>query len=106
LFSVSDDGTALAGESIAAIDGVVWLERPGPISVAHDGDAIVVWAEGGFRIDPAWATFAPRNVAVRGIDEGWSAPVRLDELGVVPGALVRRLRRSTGRRLLELRLRP
>jgi hypothetical protein len=106
LLRVNDNGTALAGESIAAIEGAVRLERPGPISVACDGEAIVVWAEGGFRIDPGWAAVAPRSVAVREIDEGWSTPVRLDDLGVVPGALVRRLRRSTGRRLVELRLRP
>jgi hypothetical protein len=106
LLRVSDDGTALAGESIAAIEGVVRLERPGPISVACERDGIVVWAEGGFRIDPGWATFEPRSVAVREIDEGWSRPVRLDVVGGVPGALVRKLRRSTGRRLLEFRLRP
>jgi hypothetical protein len=106
VFRAADDGSRLAGESIASIDGVVELDRPGPIALTRTADGVHAWAEGGFHLEPAWAGFAGRTVEVREIDEAWSAPTRLDEVGRVPAGLVRRLRRSTGRRLLELRVGP
>ena len=106
LFRAADDGSRLAGESIVSIDGVVELDRPGPIALTRTAGGVHAWAEGGFHLEPAWAGFAGRTVQVREIDEAWSSPTPLDEVGRVPAGLVRRLRRSTGRRLLELRVGP
>ena len=103
---VSIDRAYAAGEAFETIDGVVRLERPGPISVRRSADALDTWAEGGFSVDRAWSGFPSRAIQIREIDERWSTPWSLDAADVVPTALVRRLRRSTGRRLLELRLLP
>jgi hypothetical protein len=102
----SIDRSSVGGEAIDSIDGVIRLDRPGPISLRRSPDALDIWAEGGFSVDPQWTGFAARAIQVREIDERWSTPLPLDSANVVPTTLVRRLRRSTGRRLLELRLRP
>jgi hypothetical protein len=102
----SIDGASIGGEAFSSIDGIVRLDRPGPISLRRSTDALDIWAEGGFSVDPWWTGFAARAIQVREIDERWSTLLTLDPADVVPAALVRGLRQSTGRRLLELRLRP
>ena len=57
-------------------------------------------------VDPAWAGFTPRAVAVRGPLGGWGAAVRLGHDGHVTPSIVRRLRLMAGWQLLELRLTP
>ena len=106
VFCVGRRGASLAGESIVSIDGVVRLDRPGPIALRRSRGGITVWAERGFRIDPGWARRPLRSIEVRTADDRWSVPRALDLPGVVPTELVRRLRAATGRQLLELRLRP
>ena len=102
----SIDGTSIAGEAFSSIDGIVRLDRPGPLSLRRSTDALDIWAEGGFSVDPRWTGFGSRAIQVRDIDDRWSTPLSLDTADVAPTAVVRRLRRSTGRRLLELRLLP
>jgi hypothetical protein len=102
----SIDRASIAGEAISSIDGVVRLDRPGPLSLRRSTDRLDIWAEGGFSVDPRWTGFGSRAIQVREIDDQWSTPLSLEAADVVPTALVRRLRRSTGRRLLELRLLP
>jgi Uncharacterized protein conserved in bacteria (DUF2264) len=102
----SIDGASIAGEAFSSIDGIVRLDRPGPLSLRRSTDALDIWAEGGFSVDPRWTGFGSRAIQVREIDDRWCTPLPLDSADVVPTALVRRLRRSTGRRLLELRLLP
>jgi hypothetical protein len=106
LLRVGRGGASLAGESIGSIDGVVRLDRRGPIALRRSRAGVTVWAERGFRLDPGWARRPLRRIEVRTPDERWSLPRALDEPGVVPAELLRRLRGSTGRQLLELRLRP
>jgi hypothetical protein len=107
LFRV-DPGREVGGESIAAIDRVVRLDRPGPIALTRvdEGPSVLAWTEAGLTVDPAWAGFQPRTVAVRGPLGGWSAPCRLERDGHVTPAIVRRLRTVAGWRFLELRLDP
>jgi Uncharacterized protein conserved in bacteria (DUF2264) len=101
-----DGGRHVSGEAIAAIDGVVRLDRPGPIALTRLDEPATVhaWTETGFRVDPGWAGFAPRAVAVRGPLGDWGEPIRLGGDGHVTPSIVRRLRAMAGWRLLELRL--
>jgi hypothetical protein len=103
-----DPGREVGGESIAAIDGVVHLDRPGPIAHTRiEGPAAVVaWTETGLTVDPSWAGFRPAAVAVRGPLGGWGPSVRLGADGHVTSSIVRRLRVMAGWQLLELRLTP
>ncbi len=103
-----DPGREVGGESIATIDGVVRLDRPGPIALTRldDGPAVLVWTESGLTVDPAWSGFRPRAVAARGPLGAWGAPVGLGRDGHVTPDIVRRLRAAAGWRLLELRLTP
>jgi hypothetical protein len=106
LLRVGNGGASFAGEAIARIDGVIRLDRPGPIALRRSRAGITVWAERGFRLDAAWTRRRLATVEVRTPDDRWSLPRALDEPGVVPTELVRRLRGSIGLQLLELRLRP
>jgi len=106
LLRVATDGSSAAGESIVTIGGVVRLDRPGPISVRRGTDHVDAWAECGFAVEPSWAGFVPGWVSIRDRTDEWSPPVRLPKAGAVTSSLIRRLRRSTGRQLLELRLTP
>lgn len=101
-------GREVGGESIAEIDGVVRLDRPGPVALTRldEPAAVVAWTETGMTVDPAWAGFTPRAVAVRGPLGAWGAAVRLGGDGHVTPSIVRRLRAMAGWQLLELRLTP
>jgi hypothetical protein len=104
---VTDGGAAFAGDSIAAIDGAIRLARSGPLSLRRvDGSCVEATVESGFELDPAWAGVDLRCVATRDPAGPWRTVGRLPATGSVPDDLVRRLRRASGRRLVELRLEP
>lgn len=104
---VAADGTAFAGESIVAIDGAIRLARSGPLTLRKIGGPFVeATVETGFELDPAWAGTELGCVSTRDPAGPWRTVGRLASSGVVPIALVRRLRRESGRRLIELRLEP
>lgn len=101
------DGSWFSGELIGSIDGVIRLTRPAPVSVRRvDGPAVEVTADTGFAVDPAWAGFASRTIEVRDGVDAWQAAGRLTDPGTVPAALIHRLRRRSGRTLVDVRLRP
>jgi hypothetical protein len=101
------DGSAFAGEAIAAISGVLSLDRPGPVSIARIGSSIEVTALDAFEIDPAWAAVDHQcagGVQVRVLDLGiWL------EGGVISGTWglsrrdLRRWQRRLGRRFVTVR---
>jgi hypothetical protein len=100
------DGSAFAGEAISAIDGVVELDPPGPLSVQRLETGIVrATTASGIRLDPSWMIASPRRAT---LDGGLGTPIDipLDEPGVIGRRAIRRLQRITGATLLELELRP
>ena len=103
----ANDGSAWAGESVAAIVGVLQLERPGPVAVrrVRDGGSpgVDVWTMSGISLDGEWTDAPLTNVEIGDLD-GWREAGVLDEANVVPDALVRRLQKQTERTLLHLRL--
>lgn len=100
------DDTGFAGESITEIEGVIRLERPGPISVRRhaDGSVRVVTAT-GFALDQRWASGRLRTLVADGGSRS-PTPASLRQAGVVPSGIVRRLQRATGRTLVEIGLEP
>lgn len=104
---VATDGSWFAGEAVGAIAGVVRLERPGPISLRRcSASALEAIVDTGFVIDPRWAGFEARAIEVRDPLGTWRPLGPLEAPGAVPAALVRGLRRVSGRGLIALRLRP
>ncbi len=102
---VRRDGSRLAGEAIGSIDGVVRLDRPGVIDVwRHEPGLVEVLTATGFTLDAEWAGFIPRLLEAREHD-GWHEVATLDD-GRVPAAVIRRLRRESGRSLVTVRARP
>lgn len=104
---IAVDGSWFAGETIGAIAGVVRLERPGPISLRRVGTpALEAIVDTGFVVDRDWAGFEATALDVRDPLGTWRSLGRLEVPSAVSAALVRRLRRTSGRSLVELRLRP
>jgi hypothetical protein len=99
------DDTGFAGERIAAIEGVVELDPPGPVSLRRMPDgSITVTTSSGIRLDPAWATRPLRSLRIEPGTER-EAAVRLDEALVVPRSTIRRLQRRSGSTLVEIEVR-
>jgi hypothetical protein len=101
---VADGGRAIAGESIASIDGVARFDRPGAVGITRTDDAIDVTTTAGFTLDPAWAGRDAVTLLTRRGAGPWHTIESLEEPGVVPDALVRRVARRHGTRLVDLRL--
>ena len=98
------DGSSFGGERIAAIEGVLALDRPGIVSVTRTGSAVVATVAAGFRIDAGWAGRPLRHVSARRGAGPFEAVATLDVPGVVPDRVVRRLARAHGTHLVDLRL--
>ena len=98
------DGSSFRGESVAAIDRVATLARPGPLALVRDGDALVATVASGITVDPGWAAGRLTVVRVRDDASALGEAIRLDDPGVVPDRLVRVLARRLGTRLVTLRL--
>lgn len=98
------DGTSLRGERIASIDGVLALSRPGIVAVERVATGVDVSVGSGVRLDAGWAGSGLVDVAVRRGAGPFESVGRLDEPGVVPDRLVRRLARRAGTGLVTLRL--
>jgi hypothetical protein len=98
------DGSAFAGERLASVDGAFELARPGIASVVRlAGGAVEATVESGIRLEADWAGGALGRLSVRR-GAGPFVPIApLDEAGVAPHALVRRLARSAGTRLVTIR---
>ena len=105
---IATDGSWFAGEAVGAIAGVVRLDRPGVISLRRIGTpaALEAIVNTGFVVDGQWSGFEAHAIDVRDPLEDWQPLGRLEAPNVVPGALIRRQRRLTGRGLVEVRLRP
>jgi hypothetical protein len=102
----SRDEAGFEGEAIAEIEGVVRLDRPGPISVRRLPDGSVrVLASTGFALDRAW-TAAPMRTLTADDRSGSRTVETLARSGVVSSGTVRRLQRATGRSLVEIGLEP
>jgi hypothetical protein len=103
ILRAASDGSAFGGERLASVDGVFGLERPGMAWVVRLGGAVEATVESGIRLDQAWAGGSFGRLSVRR-GAGPFVPVTdLDEPGIAPGALVRRLARSAGTRLVTIR---
>jgi hypothetical protein len=98
------DGSSFGGERIAAIDGVLTLDRPGIASVTRSGTAVVATVAAGFRVDAGWAGGPFRHLSTRRGADPFEAIATLDRPGVVPDGLVRRIARTHGTHLVDLRL--
>ena len=79
------------------------LERPGMASVARHDGAVEATVKSGIRLDAAWAGGVLSRLSVRRGVGAFVAVADLDEPGIAPGALVRRLARSAGTRLVTIR---
>ena len=104
LVRATPDGSSIAGEQIDRIDGVLALERSGIVAVSRIADGVELTLETGVRLDSAWAGARLDTVDVAVGAFGWESAGRLQEPGVVPDALVRRLRRAAGTRLVSIRV--
>jgi hypothetical protein len=98
------DGSSFAGEMIATIDGAVRLDRPGTLAIKRHETDVDVTVASGFRLDAAWAGPDLVDLGVRHGAGPFEPLGRLTEHGRVPDALVRRLKRRLGTRLVTLRL--
>lgn len=100
------DDAGFAGESIAEIEGVVRLDRPGPISVRRHADGSVqVMTTTGFTLDRSWTAGPLRTLTAEG-RPGSCTEETLALSGVVGSGIVRRLQRATGHTLVEIGLEP
>ncbi|HEY2888669.1 MAG TPA: hypothetical protein VGJ17_08645, partial [Candidatus Limnocylindrales bacterium] len=106
LVRAREDDAGFGGESIAEIEGVIRLDRPGPISVRRlpDGTVRIVTST-GFALDPDWLGGPLLTLAA---DAGSGLPSRqaLEQSGTVPSGMVRRLQRAVGRSLVTIGLEP
>lgn len=98
------DGSAIGGERLASVDGVFVLERPGPVSVVRVAGAIEATIESGIRLDEEWMGGAFVRLSARRGAGPFVPVATLAEPGRLPHALVRRLARSAGTRLVTVRL--
>ncbi|MEA2519071.1 MAG: hypothetical protein QOF49_1151 [Chloroflexota bacterium] len=103
LVRAAPDGSSFAGERISSVDGAFRLDRPGVVSVRR-GDAVEATVSSGIRIERAWAGSGMTHLSIRRGANRQTPVGILDEPGVVPDALVRRLVRAGGTSLVELRL--
>jgi hypothetical protein len=101
---VATDGSAVGGERFASVDGMFELERPGMAAVVRIADAIEATIESGIRFDEAWTSGAFVRLSTRRGAGPFVPVATLDEPGLVPHALVRRLARSAGTHLVTIRL--
>jgi hypothetical protein len=101
---VDRDHTTIMGERIAAITGVVTLDRPGAVSLTRDESGVEVTAASGVRLDQGWAGPGLIRCLTRLGVGAWQPAADLAEPGVVPDRLVRRIARAHGTRLVDLRL--
>jgi hypothetical protein len=100
------DDRGFEGESLFEIEGVLRLDRPGPISVHRLADGSVrVVTSSGLALDRDWTAVPMRTWSAARGSQGEIVET-LAQAGVVPSATVRRLQRATGRSLVELRLQP
>ena len=97
------DGSAFGGERIGSIDGVFELDRPGVVSVVRRAGAVEATVESGIRLDAGWAGGPLVGLSVRHGAGPFVRIATLAEAGVAPHALVRRLARSGGTRLVTIR---
>lgn len=100
------DDSGFAGEQISEIEGVIALDRPGPVSVqrSDDGSVRIVTAT-GFRLHPGW-TLKPLATLATDDPSRPSETEHLESPGVVGARAIRRLQRATGRTLVQVRLQP
>jgi hypothetical protein len=96
------DGSAIRGESIAAIDGVATLERPGPLALERGRETVLATVASGFRLDPGWAGGPLQAVRVRDDAGALGEAIALHTPGFVPERLVRGWARRLGTRLVTL----
>jgi hypothetical protein len=100
---VAGNGSAIAGERISSVAGVFRLARPGVVAVSRDDDGVAATIESGLVLDEQWAGPDLTAVRVRDGSAGFGERIPLTDAGVVPDALVRRLARRAGSRLITLR---
>jgi hypothetical protein len=98
------DGAAFGGERIVSVDGVFELTRPGIVSVVRLGGAVEATVESGVRLCFDWVGRPLVRLSVRRGAGPFVPIATLDEAGVVPHELVRRLAQSGGTRLVTIRL--
>jgi len=100
------DDAGFEGEAIAEIEGVVRLDRPGPISVRrHPDGSVRVMTTTGFALDGDWTAAPMRTFTAEG-RYGSRVAGTLVRSGVVTSGDVRRVQRETGRSLVEFGLEP
>jgi hypothetical protein len=97
------DGSAFGGELLTAVDGMFALERPGIAWVVRVGGGVEATVESGIRLAEAWAGGAFSRLSVRRGAGPFVPVATLVQPGVAPAALVRRLARSAGTRLVTIR---
>jgi hypothetical protein len=103
ILRAATDGSAFGGERLASVDGVFALERPGMAWVVRLGGGVEATVETGLRLERAWAGGEFSRLSVRRGAGPFVPVATLDEPGIVPGTLVRRLARSAGTRLITIR---
>jgi hypothetical protein len=104
LVRAAPDGSSFAGERVAGVDGVFALERPGIAAVARRAAGVEATVAAGIRIDRGWAGRPVSHLAVRRGAGPFEPIGTLDEPGVVPDRVIRRLARAHGTHLVGLRL--
>jgi hypothetical protein len=103
ILRAATDRSAFGGERLSSVDGVFALERPGMAWVVRLGGGVEATVETGISLERAWAGGAFRRLSVRRGAGPFVPIATLDEPGIAPGPLVRRLARSAGTRLVTIR---
>ena len=101
---VALDGSSLAGETISSVDGLLELDRPGMVAVGRIDGGVEATLEAGIRLDPGWAGGGLVRLSARHGAGPFEPLPSLSEPGAVPGAVVRRLARRAGTRLVTIRI--
>ena len=96
-------GSAIAGERIESVAGILTLARPGIVAVSRTGGSVEATVESGIALDPDWA--GPGLDVVRVADGvgTYGPPVALTRAGTVPDTLIRRSARQLASRLVTIR---
>jgi hypothetical protein len=97
------DGSAFGGERMTSVDRAFELARPGMAWVVRRADGVDATVETGIRLDAGWAGGGLVRLSARRGAGPFVPVATLDEPGVAPDPLVRRLARSAGTRLISIR---
>jgi hypothetical protein len=103
-----NDDSGFGGEQLLEIAGVIRLDAPGPIAIRRQGAGVRITTSTGFAVDPRWsgAFLTHLHPGPEEADERPERIERLEQPGVVPSALIRRLQRRSGRTLVDVELQP